>query len=361
MGQQSQPKHVIGGRYRLIGILGSGGFGRVWKAHDQALRVDVAVKEVRLPPAASPAEQSERLERAAREARNAARIRDHPGVITVYDVVVEGGVPWIVMRLVDGCSLADSLNSHKFLPLDDATRIAVAVLEALGAAHLAGITHRDVKPANIMLTDTGEVLLTDFGIAVHEVDTALTAPGGFIGSLEYIAPERARGHRGNAACDAFSLGVTLYEAVEGISPFRRDSPSGSLAAVLFEQAPPLKRAGRLAPLITGLLEKEISRRLTIPQALALLSAPSSTSGTALIEYCWPSVGARCPGTVAKILSFGMFVSLPYDEEGLLHITEMRRQFGKRVDYGEAVRVGDEVYVEIAEIDRKGRISLRFAR
>ncbi|REK88874.1 serine/threonine protein kinase [Streptomyces inhibens] len=249
--QSTRPGQVIGGRYRLVSELGSGGFGRVWKARDETLRIDVAVKELWLVPVMSETEQAERLARAAREARNAARLRDHPNIVGVHDVVVENGLPWIVMQLIDGCSLQEHLDTHGPLSAEEAANVAAKLLGALGAAHEAGIVHRDVKPANVMLTGSGEVLLADFGIAVHHADTALTTTGAVIGSMEYMAPERARGTDGLAASDLFSLGVTLYQAVEGVSPFRRDTPTGCLAAVLFEQAPPPVRAGRFEPLITG--------------------------------------------------------------------------------------------------------------
>lgn len=263
---------MVGGRYRLMSKLGYGGFGRVWKARDEFLDVDVAIKEVWLPLTASDSEQSERLARAAREARNAARLRDHPNIVAVHDVVIEDGAPWTVMRLVDGHSLAERLDADGPLPWDDTERIAAALLKALSAAHAAGIVHRDVKPANVMLTDAGEVLLTDFGIALRQADTALTAPGSFIGSLEYIAPERARGTDGLAASDLFSLGVALYQAVEGVSPFRRGTDTGTLTAVLFDEPPPPRRAGPLTPLIARLLDKDPDQRITVPEALALIDA-----------------------------------------------------------------------------------------
>ncbi|MER6140425.1 substrate-binding domain-containing protein [Streptomyces sparsogenes] len=275
----ARPGQVIGGRYRLVSNLGSGGFGRVWKAYDETLRLDVAVKELWILPAASETEQAERLARAAREARNAARLRDHPNIVGVHDVVIEDDRPWIVMRLVDGCSLEERLAGHGPLSVEEAATVAERLLLALGAAHDAGIVHRDVKPANVMLATNGEVLLADFGIAVHHADTALTATGAVIGSVEYMAPERVRGTDGLAASDLFSLGVTLYQAVEGVSPFRRDTPTGSLTAVLFDQAPPPRRAGRLAPLITGLLEKDPDRRPTVAAALASLRSPTAAMTT----------------------------------------------------------------------------------
>jgi hypothetical protein len=180
---------------------------------------------------------------------------------------------------------------------EDTERIALALLRALGAAHEAGIVHRDIKPANVMLTTSGEVLLTDFGIAVHQTDTALTTTGALIGSVEYMAPERARGTDGLAASDLFSLGVTLYQAVEGLSPFRCGTPTGCLAAVLFEEAPPAEHAGRLDPLITALFDKDPERRPDIPEALALLRT-STAHRTARTAPATPAVPAsrRLPET-----------------------------------------------------------------
>ncbi|GAB2840741.1 hypothetical protein GCM10027176_50720 [Actinoallomurus bryophytorum] len=272
-----QSGHLVGGRYRLIEKLGAGGFGQVWKASDESLHVKVAVKQVWLPPTSSEAERSERLIRAQREARNAALLRDHPNIVAVHDVVIEGEIPWIVMRLVDGCSLQDRLDKQGPLPIDQVARIAVALLKALEAADAAGIVHRDVKPANVMLAGDSQVLLTDFGIAVGQTDSAMTAAGAVIGSMEYLAPERLQGRNGNVTSDLFSLGATLYQAVEGFSPFRRGTPSGSMSAVLFEQAPPPRRAGHLAALITRLLDKDPGKRPTIRQALTLVDVPASTS------------------------------------------------------------------------------------
>ncbi|MEV1168116.1 serine/threonine-protein kinase [Nonomuraea sp. NPDC049784] len=273
--QGTRPGKLIGGRYRLVSELGSGGFGRVWGAHDETLRVDVAVKELWLPPVMAEDEKADRLARATREARNAARLRDHPNIVGVHDVLVENGLPWIVMQLIDGRSMQDHLDAHGPLSVEETANVAAKLLRALNAAHDADIVHRDVKPANVMISKSGEVLLADFGIAFHRADTALTVTGAVIGSVEYMAPERARGADGLAASDLFSLGVTLYQAVEGVSPFRRDTPTGCLTAVLFEEAPPPVRAGRLAPLITALLDKDPDRRLTIEAALTLIDAPKA--------------------------------------------------------------------------------------
>ncbi|MFF5204931.1 serine/threonine-protein kinase [Streptosporangium sp. NPDC000396] len=261
--------YVVGGRYRLVAELGSGGFGRVWQARDETLDVDVAVKELQLLPGMSQAEQADRLKRATREARNAARLRNHENIVAIHDVVVEDGLPWIVMELIDGCSLNEHIKAHGPLPVERAASVAVALLAAIGAAHQEGVVHRDIKPANVMLARNGKVLLTDFGIAVHSTDTALTATGMFIGSLEYTAPERLGGTEGLPASDLFSLGVTLYQAVEGVSPFRRDTPHATLTAVLLEEAPAPQRAGRLTQLITRLLDKDPDKRPTAAEALTM--------------------------------------------------------------------------------------------
>ncbi|MGI5419699.1 serine/threonine-protein kinase [Actinomadura luteofluorescens] len=265
-GAPEAPGRLVGGRYRLIGTLGRGGFGLVWKAHDTALGLDVAVKEMR-PPAA---ELTERIARATREARNAARLRDHPNIVSVHDVVVEDGLPWIVMQLVDGHSLHDRIALSGPLPVAAAARVAAGLLDALDTAHRVGIVHRDVKPANVLLTGDGDAVLTDFGIAIHHADTTLTATGAFIGSLEYMAPERIDGND-DPASDLFSLGATLYHAVEGVSPFRRDTTSATLKAVISDPPAPPRHAGKLTGLITRLLAKDPTERPTISEARVLLA------------------------------------------------------------------------------------------
>ncbi|MBS2536698.1 protein kinase [Catenulispora sp. NF23] len=273
----AEPGRLIGGRYRLRARLGSGGMGRVWLASDESLRIDVAVKEVWLPATPGP-DSEERLRRAEREARNAARLRDHPNVVAVHDVVVDDGVPWTVMQLVAGHTLEEHVEEYGPLSVAHAAIVAAALLDALEAAHAAGIVHRDVKPANVMLADDGKVLLTDFGIAIGDTDTALTAAGTFLGSVEYIAPERARGTEGLAASDLFSLGVTLFQAVEGFSPFHRETATGTLTAVILDEAPEPMRAGRLTPLVTGLLEKDPVKRLGIGEARRALTVRENPSG-----------------------------------------------------------------------------------
>ncbi|MGH8916925.1 MAG: protein kinase domain-containing protein, partial [Actinomycetes bacterium] len=203
------------------------------------------------------------------EAMNAVRLRDHPNIVTVHDVVVEREVPWIVMQLVSGATLQQRLDEGP-LPLPEVKSLAVSLLRALAAAHEQGIVHRDIKPANIMISTGGQVLLADFGIAAPETGNGLTSTGVVIGSAPYLSPERAAGQPGRASSDLFSLGVTLYEAVEGVSPFLRDSSLASAHAVRYDPYPPPHRAGPLVPLLAGLLAKEPTSRPTIDEALALL-------------------------------------------------------------------------------------------
>ncbi|MGW6390723.1 serine/threonine-protein kinase [Streptomyces sp. NPDC055103] len=260
-------------------MLGAGGFGRVWAARDELLQANVAIKELLLDPHLPDAVRRDRLQRAEREARNAVKLRDHPHVISVHDVVVIDEAPWIVMQLVSGDTLQERLSQRERLSVDDTARLARALLDALDAAHGMEIVHRDIKPANIMLTDDDRILLADFGIAVNRADSRLTATGFIVGSLPYLSPERAQGEEAGPASDLFSLGATLYEAVEGVSPFLRADPAGSLHAVAYEEAPPMRHAGRLSPLITALLAKGPHDRPSIREALRLFDTPSSSEAT----------------------------------------------------------------------------------
>ncbi|GAB3410762.1 serine/threonine-protein kinase [Flindersiella endophytica] len=274
---------VVHGRYRLDEVLAAGGFGRVWRAYDQTLRAEVAIKEMLLPPAGSEAELAERRRRAEREARNAARLRGCPHTVVVYDVFIEDDLPWVVMQLVEGKSLADQLEAEP-LPVDRAEQVARCVLEALRAAHAKGVVHRDIKPANILLADDGSVLLTDFGTAVHWDDTTVTQTGMLVASMEYIAPERLGDGNESAACDLFSLGATLYQAATGKSPFRRESLQAIVAAVLSHEPPRPELVGtQLGELITRLLNKDPALRPDAGQALAVLDAPGVGKTRVLAE------------------------------------------------------------------------------
>ncbi|MFE7593577.1 protein kinase [Kitasatospora sp. NPDC057512] len=264
--------------------LAAGGMGQVWEARDELLDAEVAVKEVRWEEDLSEDEHERAIARAMAEARHAAALRDHPNIVTVHDVVVEDGGPWTVMRLVRGRSLAQVLRADGPLEPERAAEVAVGVLRALAAAHGVGILHRDVKPSNIMLADDGGVLLADFGLAKNHAGTVLTTTGGLVGSLDYIAPERLAQEPDTPAVDLFSLGVTLYEAVEGVSPFRRETAAMTLAAVALALVPPPRRAGRLAPLITALLSRDPAGRPDAVAGLAMLDGPGQESGGAAPEH-----------------------------------------------------------------------------
>ncbi|MEU7487992.1 serine/threonine-protein kinase [Streptomyces sp. NPDC042319] len=262
---------TLADRYRLLAELGHGGMGVVWRARDELLHREVAVKEVRAPRELPAREERLLYARLEREALAAARIA-HRNVVTVFDVVTEGGRPWIVMELIRGLSLAETLETAGPLPPRRAAEIGAEVLAALRVAHAAGVLHRDVKPGNVLLANDGRVVLTDFGIATVEGSAALTLTGELIGSPEFTAPERALGRTPGPESDLWSLGVTLYAAVEGRSPFHRDTALSTLRAVVDEELPPPRLAGPLTPVLEGLLRKDPAERLPAAGAGELLAA-----------------------------------------------------------------------------------------
>ncbi|WP_037670954.1 serine/threonine-protein kinase [Streptomyces griseus] len=265
MSEEPGSERLIAGRYRLLAPLGEGGMGTVWRARDEVLHREVAVKEVRAP-AGLPTSDVERLyARLEREAWAAARVANR-NVVTVYDVATEDGRPWIVMELVRGISLADQLDAEGPLTPQQAAHVGAEVLAALRTAHEAGVLHRDVKPANVLISNDGRVVLTDFGIATVEGTSALTMTGEVIGSPEFLAPERALGRTPGPESDLWSLGVLLYAAVEGNSPFRQDTPLSTLRAIVDEELPPPRLAGPLTPVIEGLLRKDPAERLPADRA-----------------------------------------------------------------------------------------------
>ncbi|MEV5958083.1 serine/threonine-protein kinase [Streptomyces sp. NPDC051987] len=269
-GSNDPARRVVDGRFELVARLGGGGMGMVWRATDLVLRRSVAVKEVRPadPGLAEYDPEAARLlrERVLREARALARV-DHPNVVTIHHIV-DGGpgtYPWIVMELVTGGSLADRLAAGPMNPVE-AARTGREVLAALRAAHDAGIEHRDVKPANVLLRPDGRPVLTDFGIAAVREATALTATGSVIGTPDYMAPERVSGKDGGPAADLWSLAMMLYVAVEGHHPLRRGTTLATLAAVLAEDVPPPVQAGPLTEVLTRVLVRDPAAR---PDAAAL--------------------------------------------------------------------------------------------
>jgi tRNA A-37 threonylcarbamoyl transferase component Bud32 len=260
---------LIAERYRLLHTVGSGGMGRVWLARDEMLRRDVAVKEVQPPEWMTEAERAELGQRTLREARTAAAL-SHPNVVQIYDVVYAEGSPWIVMEYVRSRSLHQVVETDGPLPPERVAEIGLKVLDALVAAHRAGVLHRDVKPHNVLIADDGRVVLTDFGLATFDGDSAVTRQGMVMGSPQYVSPERARDGASTPEADMWSLGATLYAAVEGRSPFARPTTLATLTALATSPPDPPQRAGPLRPVLSGLLRKEPRQRFTATEVDRLL-------------------------------------------------------------------------------------------
>ncbi|WP_327395519.1 protein kinase domain-containing protein [Streptomyces phaeochromogenes] len=276
---------MVDGRFELLARLGSGGMGTVWRARDSVLHREVALKAVRHDAAASASVR----ERVLREARALARI-SHPNVVMIHHIIDDDPHPWLVMELVDGVSLQERLADGPLTP-SEAARLGRQVLAALRAAVAAGIQHRDVKPANILLRADGSAVLTDFGIAALQGSTALTATGELIGSPEYIAPERIRGNDDDPASDLWSLGLVLYVCVEGISPLRRGTTLGTLAAVLDEAVPPPVRSGPLSPVLQALLVRDPAAR---PDAARLDAMLAQVESGTTPDWALPTATAPLP-------------------------------------------------------------------
>ncbi|MEW2283652.1 serine/threonine-protein kinase [Streptomyces sp. NPDC047841] len=289
---------LIAGRYRLADSIGSGGMGRVWRAHDEVLHRKVAVKELTAALYVSDSDRGVLLARTRAEARAAARI-NHSAVVTVHDVLEHDGRPWIVMELVEGASLADTVKERGRVEPAETARIGLWVLRALRAAHSAGVLHRDVKPGNVLLGADGRVLLTDFGIAQIEGDTTITRTGEVVGSVDYLAPERVRGHDPGPASDLWALGATLYTAVEGRSPFRRTSPLSTMQAVVEEEADEPRHAGVLTPVIAALLRKDPARRPGADEAEQMLAEAAENRRPRAAQAFVPTQGSGFPTATGR--------------------------------------------------------------
>ncbi|WP_436532061.1 protein kinase domain-containing protein [Actinoplanes sp. HUAS TT8] len=260
---------LIAGRYRLVRLLGSGGMGRVWAARDELLDRDVAVKEILAPRGISAEDMDALCERTLREARATARLA-HPNVVRVIDVVPDDGLPCIVMELVPSRSLFDAIRADGPMPPEQVARIGLDLLSALRAAHREGLLHRDVKPANVLLGYDGRTILTDFGLVSIAGESGLTATGVVLGSPSYLAPELALDGAATSASDLWSLGATLYTAVEGQPPYSRSTPAATLAALATEPPRPPKRAGVLRDALDGLLRRDPRQRIDADSAEHLL-------------------------------------------------------------------------------------------
>ena len=260
---------VLQDRYRLIHKLGAGGMGSVWLAEDSLLGRQVALKE--LAGYHSNVDRGETRARAIREAQALARVR-HPAIVSIYDLLSIGDDLWIVMEYISGRSLADIMTHRDQLDEKMIARIGQAVLQGLGAVHAAHVVHRDVKPANILVADDGSVSLVDFGIAQIAGDMSLTGQHAVIGTAEFLAPERLAGRTAGPSADLWSLGVTLFSALEGYSPFRRNGVEATVTAILRDDPPTPSRRGRLAEVVLRLLVKDPSQRADAREfALALQS------------------------------------------------------------------------------------------
>ncbi|MFD6680911.1 serine/threonine-protein kinase [Micromonospora parva] len=281
---------LVADRYRLLSPLGQGGMGRVWKARDEVLHRDVAIKELVPPPGLTDEERREMRERSLREARAIARL-NHANVVRIFDVLRTDGDPWIVMEYVASKSLQDTLAEDGPVSVARTVEIGLGVLGALSAAHKAGVMHRDVKPGNVLLGEDGRVVLTDFGLATIPGDPNVTRTGMVLGSPAYISPERARDGTAGPEADLWSLGATLYAAVEGKSPYARPSAIGTLAALATEPIPPPKNAGPLKAVLNGLLRKDPNERITAEVAERLLrrAGGKRSRGISLLD------GVRRPG------------------------------------------------------------------
>ncbi|HET6359336.1 serine/threonine-protein kinase [Streptomyces sp.] len=294
----------LAGRYRVIEQLGRGGMGVVWRAFDEVLGREVAVKELRTYTDSSGPELADLTVRMQREARAAARVR-HPGVIAVHDVAEHQGRPVIVMELIDGSSLDDVLSERGVIDAREAAAIGARVLEALGAAHRAGVLHRDVKPGNVLLEGNGRVVLTDFGIAAIDdpgdgSTTHLTRSGELVGSLDYLAPERAQGQKPGPASDIWALGATLYAAVEGTAPFRRTSTWSTLNAIVVDPLPEPRRAAALAPVLRQLMHKDPAQRPDADTAARLLTAVAGGQDTGTPTVSLGSVARPAPDPSTRV-------------------------------------------------------------
>ena len=270
---------LIAGRYRLQGPIGRGAMGIVWRGRDELLARDVAVKEVQISAVAAPADAEAIYQRTLREARTAARL-SHPSVVTVFDVVEENRNPWIVMELVEARSLDRVITEDGPLPPLEAAELGISLISALSTAHAAGVLHRDVKPSNVLVTKEGRAVLTDFGIATFAEDPSMTQAGMVVGTPGFTAPERIRGDIATPASDLWSLGATLYAAVEGRGPFDRVGGSSVISAgVANEDAPRAPSAGPLGPLIDALLSRDPGARPDATTATRLLADAATAART----------------------------------------------------------------------------------
>ena len=279
MPQNRLAHQVVADRYELLETVGRGGFGVVWRACDTLLQRHVAVKEIHIPGFLNTEDRAGLREKVLKEARAAARL-DHPGAVTVFDVIDDDGHPVIVMELVEAPNLSELVHEQGPLAPAEAARIGLEVLAVLDAAHSHGIVHRDVKPGNVMVAESGRVRLGDFGVAAILDDPTMTTSGAITGSPAYMAPEQATNKGAVPASDLWSLGATLYFAVEGRPPFDKGSPLPTLTSIVQDPPRPPERAGGLGPVLDGLLVKDPLARLSGAQLRRQLERVTATEPVA---------------------------------------------------------------------------------
>ncbi|MEV4640514.1 protein kinase [Actinoplanes sp. NPDC049548] len=316
--EQSEGAVLLAGRYRLLQRIGAGGMGVVWSAQDEVLRRRVAVKELRHSWGSTDRTVAAGRERSLREARAAAALH-HPHIVAVYDIVEHDERPWIVMELVAGRSLKDIVGEDGALPVERAVPIGLQLLSALQVAHAAGITHRDVKPANVLISGGDVVRLTDFGLATMQDAETLTETGAVLGTPGYLAPEQAKGLTPGPPADVFGLGATLYFAIEGVGPFQRDGYLPMLVAYARHEIRPPWHAGSLAPALMRLLAADPAKRPTAEEAHELLLGgpvrrPRQLSRRALFAGGAVAVAAGVGATTA--MSWGTATAPPPRTPGL---------------------------------------------
>jgi eukaryotic-like serine/threonine-protein kinase len=301
----SDEGRLVAGRYRLIERIGRGGMGTVWRAEDEVLSREIALKRLHVQQHLTEDELATVYERTRREARSAARIA-HPNVVVVHDVVDDEGLPCIVMEYVHGTTLAALLKGGGTVPPGEAARVGLGMIAALRAAHAAGVLHRDVKPGNVLLGAGGRVVLTDFGIAMATGTSTLTKTGEIIGSIDYIAPERMKGQKPGPTADLWALGATLYQSVEGRPPFRKDTAMETAYAIAVDPLSPMKQAGPLEPLIEMLLAKEPDERPTAEETERALRVVASRTPSTATEAAWASAvpGATVTGPTSPVGATG---------------------------------------------------------
>ncbi|MGK3201033.1 protein kinase domain-containing protein [Amycolatopsis sp. MEPSY49] len=314
-------------RYRLLEPIGGGAMGTVWRAQDEMLDRTVAIKELLLPHDHDESRTEEAKNRAMREARIAARLQ-HSHAITVFAVLEEEDRPWLIMEYLASKSFAVVIGEEP-ASVDDAVRVGAQISSALAGAHRAGIVHRDVKPANILVSEDGTAKITDFGISRAIGDVKLTATGEIAGTPAYLAPEVARGEDASFASDVFSLGATLYAAVEGKSPYgTADNPIALLYKASSGEIEPPEKAGRLTPLLLRMLATEPAERPSMDEVERELRAllPDAEPGESVLAATIPETEAAAvsavptvPATVAVPPSGEVAAVTPGARKGLIAV------------------------------------------